>query len=221
MRASTPTADMAEAFERCRSEAEAAFGDGSLFVERVIARPRHIEVQILADAARQRRPPPRARLLGAAAPPEGGRDRAGPGPRPRAPRAHPRRRRHAGARRRLRQRRHRRVPGLARDRRALLHRVQPAHPGRAHRHRAGDRRRSGRGAVPDRRGRDRLRSIGLADQQAVGRPRASPCRRASSPRGAGTHHRLQGAVRPRRAGRRLRLRWATRRRRSSTRCSPR
>ncbi|MBO0730960.1 MAG: ATP-grasp domain-containing protein, partial [Acidimicrobiaceae bacterium] len=41
---------MAEAFERCRSEAAAAFGDGALFVERALPRPRHIEVQILADA---------------------------------------------------------------------------------------------------------------------------------------------------------------------------
>jgi acetyl/propionyl-CoA carboxylase alpha subunit/acetyl-CoA carboxylase carboxyltransferase component len=42
--------EVPQAFERCRGEAQAAFGDGSLFVERVIARPRHIEVQILADA---------------------------------------------------------------------------------------------------------------------------------------------------------------------------
>jgi acetyl/propionyl-CoA carboxylase alpha subunit/acetyl-CoA carboxylase carboxyltransferase component len=41
---------MAEAFDRCQSEAAAAFGDGSLFVERLVARPRHIEVQVLADA---------------------------------------------------------------------------------------------------------------------------------------------------------------------------
>src|SRR6185312_369308 len=41
---------MAGAFERCRSEAQAAFGDGSLFLEKVIIRPRHIEVQLLADA---------------------------------------------------------------------------------------------------------------------------------------------------------------------------
>ncbi len=41
---------MAEAFVRCQSEAQAAFGDGSVFLERLIPRPRHIEVQILADA---------------------------------------------------------------------------------------------------------------------------------------------------------------------------
>ena len=38
------------AFARCQSEARAAFGDGALFVEKLIERPRHIEVQILADA---------------------------------------------------------------------------------------------------------------------------------------------------------------------------
>ena len=42
--------DMAEALERCRSEAQAAFGDGAVFVEKLIRRPRHIEVQLLADA---------------------------------------------------------------------------------------------------------------------------------------------------------------------------
>ncbi len=42
--------EMGDAFERCRSEADAAFGDGALFVEKLIERPRHIEVQILADA---------------------------------------------------------------------------------------------------------------------------------------------------------------------------
>jgi acetyl/propionyl-CoA carboxylase alpha subunit/acetyl-CoA carboxylase carboxyltransferase component len=42
--------DMAEAFARCQSEAQAAFGDGALFVEKLIVDPRHVEVQILADA---------------------------------------------------------------------------------------------------------------------------------------------------------------------------
>jgi acetyl/propionyl-CoA carboxylase alpha subunit/acetyl-CoA carboxylase carboxyltransferase component len=50
MRLVAAAGEMAESFERCRSEAQAAFGDGTLFLERVIPRPRHIEVQILADA---------------------------------------------------------------------------------------------------------------------------------------------------------------------------
>ena len=40
---------MLEAFDRCRSEAEAAFGNGELFIEKLVSHPRHIEVQILAD----------------------------------------------------------------------------------------------------------------------------------------------------------------------------
>lgn len=36
-----------ENFKRATSEAEAAFGNGALFLEKFIERPRHIEVQIL------------------------------------------------------------------------------------------------------------------------------------------------------------------------------
>ena len=50
MRAVHGPGDVAEAFERCRSEATMAFGDGAVFIERLVERPRHIEVQILADA---------------------------------------------------------------------------------------------------------------------------------------------------------------------------
>ena len=51
MRAVHGADELAEAFDRCRSEAEAAFGDGTLFMERLVVDPRHIEVQILADSA--------------------------------------------------------------------------------------------------------------------------------------------------------------------------
>jgi len=36
--------DVKEAFERCSSEALTAFGDGSMFIEKLVEKPRHIEV---------------------------------------------------------------------------------------------------------------------------------------------------------------------------------
>ena len=36
-------------FERASSEAKAAFGNSSLFIEKLIENPRHIEVQLLGD----------------------------------------------------------------------------------------------------------------------------------------------------------------------------
>jgi len=41
--------DLIPFFESATSEAEAAFGDGAVFVERFVNRPRHIEIQIIGD----------------------------------------------------------------------------------------------------------------------------------------------------------------------------
>jgi propionyl-CoA carboxylase alpha chain len=41
--------EIAENFARARSEAESAFGEGRVFIEKFIADPRHIEVQVLGD----------------------------------------------------------------------------------------------------------------------------------------------------------------------------
>lgn len=39
-----------DGFERAVSEAKAAFGDGTVFIERFLDKPRHIEVQLLGDS---------------------------------------------------------------------------------------------------------------------------------------------------------------------------
>ncbi|MGE0419086.1 MAG: carboxyl transferase domain-containing protein, partial [Acetobacteraceae bacterium] len=49
MRAVTDPAQLAAAFERCRSEALQSFGNGDVYVERLFPRARHVEVQILGD----------------------------------------------------------------------------------------------------------------------------------------------------------------------------
>jgi pyruvate carboxylase len=41
--------DLPEALSAAASEAESAFGDGTVFLEQAVLRPRHIEVQVLAD----------------------------------------------------------------------------------------------------------------------------------------------------------------------------
>ncbi|CAI4061830.1 pyruvate carboxylase 1 SKDI_07G1950 [Saccharomyces kudriavzevii IFO 1802] len=41
--------DVADAFQRATSEARTAFGNGTCFVERFLVKPKHIEVQLLAD----------------------------------------------------------------------------------------------------------------------------------------------------------------------------
>lgn len=49
MRAVARPEEMDDAFVRCQGEAEAAFGDRALFLEKIVPRPRHIEVQVLGD----------------------------------------------------------------------------------------------------------------------------------------------------------------------------
>lgn len=41
--------DLEEQMQRAISEAKAAFGDGSVFIEKYVSSPRHIEVQVVAD----------------------------------------------------------------------------------------------------------------------------------------------------------------------------
>lgn len=41
--------ELDEAWERCRSEAMGAFGNGDLYVEQLVVRARHLEVQVVAD----------------------------------------------------------------------------------------------------------------------------------------------------------------------------
>lgn len=51
MRAAHNEAALRSGFRNARAEAEAAFKDGSLYIEKLIERPRHVEVQILGDRA--------------------------------------------------------------------------------------------------------------------------------------------------------------------------
>ena len=52
MRVVTDAAAIEEALARCQSEALNAFGNDSVYAERLIERARHVEVQIIADGAR-------------------------------------------------------------------------------------------------------------------------------------------------------------------------
>ena len=50
MKIARSKADLVEALTAARREARAAFGDDVLYVERLIERPRHVEIQVFADA---------------------------------------------------------------------------------------------------------------------------------------------------------------------------
>src|SRR6185295_10500058 len=49
MRIAHTDLSLTQAFQTCRAEAEAAFGNPEVYIEKYIEEPRHIEVQILAD----------------------------------------------------------------------------------------------------------------------------------------------------------------------------
>ncbi|HEY5105662.1 MAG TPA: carboxyl transferase domain-containing protein [Caulobacteraceae bacterium] len=51
MRPATSLEELEAAYARCASEAAAAFGDGKLFVEALLPRARHVEVQIAGDGS--------------------------------------------------------------------------------------------------------------------------------------------------------------------------
>ncbi|MBW8791084.1 MAG: ATP-grasp domain-containing protein, partial [Rhizobium leguminosarum] len=50
MRIAWNQAEVRDGFERARSEAKSSFGDDRLFIEKFVVEPRHIEIQVLADA---------------------------------------------------------------------------------------------------------------------------------------------------------------------------
>ncbi|HBS21919.1 acetyl-CoA carboxylase biotin carboxylase subunit, partial [Thalassospira sp.] len=49
MKVATKLEDVAQAWAICRTEAKAAFGDDTVYMERYLSHPRHIEVQVLGD----------------------------------------------------------------------------------------------------------------------------------------------------------------------------
>lgn len=49
MRIAAKESELEEQIERATSEAQSSFGDGSVFIEKYVASPRHIEIQVLAD----------------------------------------------------------------------------------------------------------------------------------------------------------------------------
>jgi acetyl-CoA carboxylase biotin carboxylase subunit len=49
MKVARSAADLPEAFTTARSEARAAFGDGSVYIEKYLSKPHHVEIQVLGD----------------------------------------------------------------------------------------------------------------------------------------------------------------------------
>ncbi len=147
-------AELKDAFEGAAREGEKFFSDATVYLERYLPDPRHVEVQVLADKSRQRRPPVRARLLGPAPPPEA--DRGEPRPRPSTPSCASRSARSAPTPpRRSATARAGTIEGLLPGRRVLLPGDEHPRAGRALRDRDGHRHRHRARADQDRRRRGR------------------------------------------------------------------
>ncbi len=71
MRPAHNEASLLPRFHAARTEAEKAFGNGDVYIEKLIVNPHHIEFQIMADSHGRRGASRRARLLDPAAEPEG------------------------------------------------------------------------------------------------------------------------------------------------------
>ena len=176
MRLVADPAELAEAVSSRRERSRLAFGDGTVFLERFVTDPRHVEVQILGDTAGHRGPPVRARVLHPASLPE---DRGGvpvTGRRRLSAGRADRRGRHRGPGDRLHRRGHRRVragPG----RLVLLPGDEHPAAGRAPGHRGGHRPGPGGAAAADRRGR-----AAAAGGPRGARSTATPSRSACTPR---------------------------------------
>ena len=41
--------ELVDAFQTATSEAKASFGNGSLLIEKLVERPRHVEIQVFGD----------------------------------------------------------------------------------------------------------------------------------------------------------------------------
>ena len=79
MRIALNAEQFSQSFSLAQNEALSAFGNGAVYVEKYLARPRHVEIQVHGRHPRDGHPPRRARLLGAAPPPEADRGEPEPG----------------------------------------------------------------------------------------------------------------------------------------------